>query len=200
MQFQIEVLSVVGPVKNQKGKNSWNAVEIAYKKDGKIEGKKVVDFNGDKQYDAIAKEVFAKAIIAKQGEVYNVEAEKINDFWNWVGFERVGEGAAQTASESKASTPASGEGVKAPEVRANGGGSGRVTGSNYETPEERTVRQRHIARQSSLGYALTLLTHNSPKAVVEEAAVEALAERFVQFVYKADGVEGLKSMKDDIPY
>lgn len=199
MQFQVEILSAVGPVKNQKGKNTWNAVEVAFKKDGKIEGKKLVDFNGDKNYDAQAKEVFAKAILAKQGEIYNVQAEKINDHWNWIGFTKQ-DGTSQAPAESKTSTPESGEGTKAPEARASGSGAGRVTGSNHETPEERKVKQRHIARQSSLGYALTLLTHNRPKAIIGEDEVEALAERFVTFVYKTDAVKGLVEMEDDIPF
>lgn len=187
MNFQIEVLSVVGPVKNQKGKNTWNVFEIAYKKDGKIEGKKLVDFNNP--------EVFKAVGLAKQGEVYSVTAEKINDYWQWVGFVRADGVQAAPSTPEVSAADSGGSSSKVLEKQV-----GRVTGSNYETPEERKLKQRYIARQSSLGYALTLLTHNAPKAVVEEAAVEALAEKFVEFVYKTDAVKGLVEMQDDIPY
>ncbi len=191
MQFQIEVLSVVGPVKNQKGKNTWNVFEIAYKKDGKIEGKKIVDFNSPDVFKAVGQ--------AKQGEIYNVTAEKINDFWQWTGFEQVGTGVAKDATPSKESPAPSSEGTKAPETKSSGTSSGRVTGSNYETPEERKVKQRYIARQSSLGYALTFFELNSKVATVGE--VEALAEKFVEFIYKQpSAVEGLVEMEDDIPF
>lgn len=199
MNFQVEILSVVGPVKNQKGKNTWNAVEVAYKKDGKIEGKKLADFNGDKNYDALAKEVFAKACLAKQGEVYNVQAEKINDFWNWIGFTKQDGAAAQAPAESKAEPVESSKGVATPPEQASGRGTSRVTGSNYETPEERTVKQRYIARQSSLGYALQFFALSKTKEVHPDD-VEALAERFVAFVYKTDAVKGLVEMDNDIPY
>jgi hypothetical protein len=58
----------------------------------------------------------------------------------------------------------------------------RIAGSNYETPEERAKRQLLIVRQSSLTNALTFL--NGKDAAVEE--VEALAQRFVDFVYQND--------------
>lgn len=192
MQFQVEILSVVGPVKNQKGKNTWNVFEVAYKKDGKIEGKKIVDFNSPDVFKAVGE--------AKQGQVYTVTAEKINDFWQWVGFTQVGAGSPTPPAESKTSTPESDKGVTATEGQSSGRSSGRVTGSNYETPEERVVKQRYIARQSSLGYALTLLTHNSIGTPVPVEVVENLAERFVKFVYKNDPVKALAEMEDDIPY
>lgn len=187
MQFNVEILSVTGPVKQQKGKNSWAAFEVAYKKDGKIEGKKIVDFNNP--------EVFKLVGEAKQGETYTVTAEKINDFWQWVGFVR--ESGAQAAPSTPSVSAANSGGSQSKVLEKQGG---RVTGSNYETPEERVIKQRHIARQSSLGYALTLLMHNAPKTAVEPEIVESLAERFVQFVYKTDAVKGLVEMKDDIPY
>lgn len=193
MQFQIEILSLVGPVINRKGKNAWNALEVAYKKDGKIEGKKIVDFNNP--------EVFKLVSQAKQGEVYNVTAEKINDFWQWTGFTRADGTTAPTAETA----PSVGEGVKGSTVAESapsGRSAGRVTGSNYETPEERAVKQRHIARQSCLGYAIDVTKHNFPKGADEDEVMK-LAEIFVRFVYQTtqeEAVEGLKSMKDDIPY
>lgn len=189
MQFTIEILSITGPVKNQKGKNSWNAYEVAYKKDGKIEGKKLVDFNNPEVFKAVGQ--------AKQGEVYTVTAEKINDFWQWTGFDRAISGGSPSGNSEVLSGPETNTVNQAKEKTL---ATGRVTGSNYETPEERKVKQRHIARQSSLGYALTLLTHNRPKAIIGEDEVEALAERFVTFVYKTDAVKGLVEMEDDIPF
>src|SRR5258706_8818709 len=120
MNFSIEVLSVVGPVKNQKGKNSWEVMEIAYKKDGKIEGKKVVSFNSP--------EVFKLVGQAKQGEVYIVTAEKINDFWQWTGFTKQDGAAAQTPSQGATGAAESNKGVEIAKEPASGRSSGRVTG------------------------------------------------------------------------
>src|SRR2546429_2230137 len=147
MQFQIEVLSVTGPIKNQKGQKSWNVFEVAYKKDGKIEGKKILDFGNPEVYKLVGQ--------AKQGEVYTVTSEKINDFWNWTGFTKSEPGTAQAPQASAPSPAESSKGTKTPEGRTNSGSSGRVTGSNYETPEERARKQRFIIRQSSLTTALT---------------------------------------------
>lgn len=61
--------------------------------------------------------------------------------------------------------------------------TGKVTGSNYETTEERELNRSRIVRQSSIGYALTLLTHNNPKGTVEVPAVLALAEQLHDWVY-----------------
>lgn len=62
--------------------------------------------------------------------------------------------------------------------------TGRVTGSNYETPAERAARQRLIVRQSSLSNALQFFEVTKGKPSVGD--VVELAERFTDFVFEQD--------------
>lgn len=69
-------------------------------------------------------------------------------------------------------------------VSKNSGGmasGGKVLGSNYETPEERKVKQRLIVRQAALNQAIAL----NPKGKFEDIA--ALAKQFEGHVY--EGIE-----------
>lgn len=54
--------------------------------------------------------------------------------------------------------------------------------SNYETKEERAIRQRLIVRQSSLSAAIATLAPGS-KSALNPDEVEALAERYNSFVF-----------------
>lgn len=68
------------------------------------------------------------------------------------------------------------------------------TGRDFESKDERTVKQRLIVRQSSLSAALGVLTVGA-KAIDKEQ-VKALAEEFTNFVYEAP----IQSTKpDDLP-
>ena len=71
----------------------------------------------------------------------------------------------------------------------------RVTGSNYETKEERAARQVYIIRQSSLSTAVELLGQG--KSVAD---VIATAKQFEAYVFsKAEGVDAINELQDDIP-
>ena len=54
----------------------------------------------------------------------------------------------------------------------------KVIGSNYETAEERAIKQRYIVRQSSLANAIAL----SPKATVGD--IIAIAKQFEEYVFE----------------
>lgn len=75
-------------------------------------------------------------------------------------------------------------GAKSPAVAATGG---RVTGSNYETPEERKIKQLHIARQNSVGNAVAMLTPGA-KAPLELDKVLELADSLVEYIYGVEEV------------
>lgn len=62
--------------------------------------------------------------------------------------------------------------------------AGRITGSNYETSQERADRQRYIVRQSSLSLAKDLLIAGKEKATFE--TVTDLAGRFEEWVFRKD--------------
>lgn len=192
-RFDIEILSIVGPTTVKKGKNTWKSLEVAFKKDGKIEGKKLVDFNN--------KDVFEVLANSKQGDFFSVVSEKDdNGYWQWTSVGESAEDAGAEASGSEENTP-----TPDPKPVPQRSAPGRVTGSNYETPEERALRRnfdqvkhRQIGRQGCLNTALTLVLHNSQGMPVSEDAVIDVAKKFIAFAFE-DGVTGLKAMVDDIP-
>ena len=179
----IEVISVGQVTRVATAKGGYNALEVAYRKDGKVEGRKLVDF--------ASKEVFKKAQEMVVGQSYRITLEKDkNDYWQW---------AAIDISQSEGDAVATDSPRGAAASQKSTGAVGRVTGSNYETPEERAIRQRLIVRQSSLTAALTLLIHNSPKNPIDPADVKSQAEAYVEWVFKTNPVKALADMADDIP-
>jgi hypothetical protein len=111
-----------------------------------------------------------------KGDALNVTTEKdANGYWQWTGI-----GGDNTVTETKQAAPATG---------------GRVTGSNYETKEERAQRQVYIIRQSSLSTAVELLGQG--KSVDE---VIATAKQFENYVFsKSTGIDAINELEDDIP-
>lgn len=107
------------------------------------------------------KETYNTLVNAQPGEVYDIKAVKDGKFWNW-------ESATAAGGGSMASTG------------STGGSKG-----NWETAEERAMRQVWIIRQSSIASACNLWgTLGAPDNVVERV-LEA-AKRFEAYVH---GVE-----------
>lgn len=73
--------------------------------------------------------------------------------------------------------------------------TGKVVGSNYETAEERKLRQMYIIKQSSISNAVEALSVGA-KAPLKTSDVLAVAQDFVDWVYGndvlAEGSEGLE--------
>lgn len=89
---------------------------------------------------------------------------------------------------------------------ANASGSGsttsttRVSGSNYETKEERAARQVLIVKQSSLSAAVATLTPGA-KAALDQKAVIDLAQTYADWVFEAEqDASGFDNMNNDIPF
>lgn len=79
---------------------------------------------------------------------------------------------------------------------AASGNSTRVTGSNYETKEERAARQVYIIRQSSISSAIDLLKDSKP--TVE--GVLNVAKQFEEYIFsEKTGVDAINDLDDDIP-
>ena len=165
--MQIEIIDVSAP-QTPAGKK-YKFIEIAYKKDGAMEGKKLMDFANPA--------VFKQAQEFKKGDIIEVRTVKNEKgYWDWAGFTAPGEAGAQAPAERAVGT--------APK-----------TVSNYETKEERAARQVLIVRQSSLSNALTAL--NGKK--FETKDVLALAEEFAGWVFNAPtAAKGLDDFPDDI--
>ena len=173
MQIQIEIISVgqVQTVPTKNGK-SYQVIEVAYKKEGKIEGKKILSFVSPAVFNAVQK--------LGQGEVCYVETEKGapnaagQSFWQWNSI----------SSASDAQTQGTRSGTSASPVQSTQGSPSSPTtktASSYETKEERAARQVMIVRQSSLSSAIALADATGDKKVTATTII-ATAKEFEAFV------------------
>jgi hypothetical protein len=173
-------------VKTAKG--GYNCIEVAYKKDGKVEGKKVMDFVNKEIYNFVNREM-------KPGNDYKISLDKDkNDYWQWVGVEAAGAtGTVVPAAGGGESVAGAGKPAVADKA------VGRVSSSTYETPEERALKQKIIVRQSSIGYALNFFEANKGKFGVGD--VLELANQFNDWVWERGTPEQeIGKMNDDIPF
>ena len=181
--MQISVIDVGQPTTHA-GNNgrSYQMIEVAYKNEsGQIQQKKLFSFRNP--------DVFKEAQTWEKGQAVHVQAEK-NDkgYWEWIGL---GEAAASTSPAPQAS-------------KSSNASTTRVTGSNYETKEERAARQVMIVRQSSMSSAVSALTASNNVPSSED--ILSLAKQFEDYVMgnetitpnKADG--GVDNFEDDVPF
>lgn len=151
-------------------KGGYSTAVVSYVSErGENKSWKLISFANPKVYDIL------KA--AQAGETYEIVTRKNDkDFTEWASAEKL---------QASAATPTTGTAaVKAPAV------------SQYETRDERNARQRLIVRQSCLSNAVSILSTGS-KSPPETAAVKALADELVAFVFEAPD---LFEQADDIPY
>ena len=127
----VEIVDVGSPVAVKK----YHTIEVAYKADGKVQGKKLMSFLFPEVYSTLSK--------AQRGEVYDITSVK-NDagYWDWTGVEKT---IINTTTTSSSTGIVSVRDFKKESATAK---------SNYETAEERAARQVLIVRQSSLSTAV----------------------------------------------
>lgn len=122
--MQIKVTSVEVE-KINKGKTKYEIANVSYQQNGEARSFKVFSFKNPK--------VFADIQEVEDGEVIDVASVKGDDgYFQWTKITR-------GVTEDKTPQPAAG---------------GKVLGSNYETKEERAVKQVYIVKQSSLAQAI----------------------------------------------
>jgi hypothetical protein len=171
--MQITVIDVTENTKKSESGRTFQQLEVAYKNEqGQPQLKKLISFSNPNVYKAAKEWV--------KGDVVNVTTVKNEKtgYWDWVGLE--GDGAVGETKQASASVNPAGA---------------RVTGSNYETKEERAARQVFIIRQSSLSTAVELLGQG--KSVAD---VIATAKQFEAYVFsKAEGADAINELQDDIP-
>jgi hypothetical protein len=163
----------VGAPNTHAAKNgrSYQSIEVTYKDEqGQVKNKKLMSFSNPSVFNHIKG-------LAK-GDQINLRTEKdAAGYWQWTG---IGDDAPAGTAQAK---PATG---------------GRVTGSNYETKEERAARQILIVRQSSLSSAVELL--GTGKSVAD---VIATAKQFEAYVFGPDANPtkevNFDDLEDDIP-
>ena len=171
----VEVVDVVREDKpSSNGKGTYGALTVTYRSNGKIAEKKLMSF--------VNPDVFKYFEKAQKGDSVDVTSVK-NDksgYWDWTA---IGTGEAQVATTSSSTASAT-----------------RVTGSNYETKEERAVKQRYIVRQSSIANAIAALAV-SAKSSPKSGEIVELAKVFEEYVFsKGDALEALTELDSDIPY
>ena len=175
MQFQIEVLAVTSTTKPT-AKGSYTQLDVAYKKEGKTEGKKIMSFGaGKKAFDVLKN--------AKTGEVYTISSSKNEQsgYWDWT--DAVAGAAGDTPAKAAGYSPST---------------SPRNT---YETPEERAQKQTYIVRQSSIASAIELLKTDKKQPDINE--VLQIAQQFEAFVFNTQATTpptlSIGDLTDDIP-
>jgi len=145
-----------------KNGRQYQSIEIMYKNDqGQAQSKKLMSFANPS--------VFKAAQGWNKGDVIHVSTEKdTNGYWQWTA---VG-GADDTTDTGGSSAPAAQGNAAKPATR--------VSGSNYETKDERAARQVMIVRQSSLSNAVATLALEGSKATATD--VISLAKLYEGFV------------------
>lgn len=158
----------------KKGPKGYTVATVVYSANGKNSTKKIFSFANPQVFDVVKDAI--------SGTNYEVDLKKNGEYWDWVAIKPAG-GDAPTAAK-----PAY--------------GGGKVTGSNYETSEERKLRQMLIVKQSSIGHAVELLTTGAktPPSVQD---VLSVAQEFVDYVYGVGAEENMAKMEsaiEDVPY
>lgn len=160
-----------------KGRNSYEKGVVTYTYNGANKTQTLMSFANPA--------VFKEVKNAPSGTTLVVETSK-NDkgYDQWSSVTR--EGAASQAPAAAAGST---------------GAATRVSGSNYETPEERKQRQLFIIRQSSISNAIELLSVGA-KSPPKTSEILDTAQEFVDFVYGVD--KALAGQADeatkDVPY
>ena len=156
----ITLISVSAPETVPTGKGqSYQRIQVAYKNaQGKVEGKNLVSYAFPEVFKFFAE-------VAKEGSAYEIAMTKnAKGYWDWTS---VAEGGA---------TPA-------PAPQASNAAGPRKFDRDFESSEERALKQKYIVRQSSITSAMQYFT--SPKGI--NASVDdvlALAARFEEAVFK----------------
>jgi hypothetical protein len=171
MQVQIKNVSVEWVERGRGQKYGKASVDYSY--NGEARKQNIMSFSNP--------EVFKK-VQELVGQTVEVELTK-NDK-GYTEWKSITAGAA-------AATSASGQSV--------GSTATRVSGSNYETKEERAARQVLIVKQSSLSAAVATLTPGS-KAALDPKAVIETAQQYSDWVFEQPKLGGVEEMNDDIPY
>jgi len=154
--MRIEIIDVSAPVSIKK----YYTIEVAYRADGKTQGKKLMSFLFPETYIILSK--------AKRGDVFEVTSVK-NDagYWDWT-----------EVTKSENHTGASIE--LAPVAGRDFKKEATTVKSNYETAEERAARQVMIVRQSSISNAIATLSVGAKTLKSED--VIATAKEYEAYV------------------
>lgn len=142
----------------KKGRTGYTKATVIYTDEkGENRNKQLMSFANPAVFDAV------KDAVA--GDKYEIKAVKEGDYWNWAAATKVSADSAPGAA-------------KAPS-------GGKVVGSNYETADERKVKQLYIIKQSSIANAIEFVKYSQRDGVEPYTVGDILdiAQQFVDFVY-----------------
>lgn len=169
----IELVNITKNQMTSKNGKSYNQLVVAYRSNGKISEKKLIPFENPDVFKYIE-----KMNTGDTAEVTTVKNDK--GYWDWTA---INEGGKQEVATQQSS-----------------GTTNRVTGSNYETKEERAIRQRYIIRQSSISSAVDSLAVGS-KSSLNPDDVIALARKYEAYVFEQPNLAELTdALENDVPY
>jgi hypothetical protein len=170
----IEIVSVEREDRpSSNGKGTYGMLTVAYKSNGKIAEKKIMSFTNPAVFKGLEGLQKGDTI-----DVTSVKNEKTG-YWDWTALN---EGGGTPVANTQPATAT------------------RVSGSNYETKEERAVKQRYIVRQSSISNAIDSLSIGA-KSALSAKDVIALAKEYEEYVFsEKEGVDAIIDLDNDIPY
>jgi hypothetical protein len=155
------------------GRKKYGKATVNYAYNGEARRQNVMSFSNP--------DVFKK-VQELQGQTVEVEVGK-----NDKGYS---EWRSITASGAASAAPATG-------VTSN---ATRVSGSNYETKEERAARQVLIVKQSSLSSAVATLSPGAKTALDANAVIE-LAQKYADWVFDTPAdASGFATIEQDLPF
>jgi len=184
--MQVNVVDV-SSLNTHSAKNGrqYQSIEIMYKNDaGQAQNKKLMSFANPA--------VFKAAQTWQKGDTVHVSTEKdANGYWQWTA---VGNDAADV-TDKRDGNAAQGS------TQAASSAPTRVSGSNYETKDERAARQVMIVRQSSLSNAVSTLAIEGSKATANDViSLAKLYEGYVLGQEVAAEPASIAELESDIPF
>lgn len=185
--MQIQIVNVDIQTKPT-AKGSYQMAEVTYKNlsfQGKTETKKIMSFS------KVEGDVFKVFASAAKGDVYDVERVKGEQYWEWTSAVKSGTETSAASVGTDSSKGTAGPATPAPR-------------GNWETPEERALKQVYIIRQSTLSIASQVLTTNQKAPPKAEEVIE-LAKQFANYILAKEDVaaevkKDITTMDEDIPF
>lgn len=165
----IVTIQEVNVEKVKTGKTPYEKAVIKYSYDGNSRSQTLMSFSNPA--------VFKQVKEMQPGENYDVTITKNDAGYNtWAAVKAAG--AAPTSGKPASVT---------------------VPKSNYETPEERKLRQLYIIRQSSIASALEYMSQTDKEGKFGVTDVLEIAQHFVDFVYSPNETSDLFEQDNDLP-
>ena len=174
MIIEIQVEQVKGPktIKGKGNKKDYKEVSVVFIQDGNTRTYTARSF--------VNPNMCKQMLDLEEGETYWVDIQKNeSDYWEW---REIHEEKPQNAGRSRSRSGGGDSGS------SSGGGprstyGGKVTGSNYETPQERGRRQLFMSRGAAIKTVLGMMD-KLPTTAKQWEQIEAASEKVAAFVMK----------------